>query len=85
MPGKINGSYTDNLITLAMKRNLASLEKQVYGFKEDTAQEDTKSNMYRIFLDPGSIKWEKILRGWGNVYLEEEGLQLERQGSSYKV
>lgn len=44
--GKINGSSTDNLITLAMKKkkNFASLKKQVYGFKEDTAQEDTKSN-----------------------------------------
>ena len=28
-----------------------------------------------VFLDPGAIKWEKILRGWGNEYLGEEGLR----------
>lgn len=55
MLGKINGGYTDSLITLAMKGNLASLERWVYGLKRPLLRMKPNQMLYGIFLEPGSI------------------------------
>lgn len=70
-----------SLITLAMKGNLVSLERQVYGFKDTTAQENNQwyQVLYSIFLDSGSIKWEKILIGQRKECLGDEGLRLSEK------